>query len=248
MSRTLCRAHSSAYRKVLPIDALPTEDQEVGRGRPDADAGGARSAFASVSSEEGPAGRQLVAKRLGRDRPTQKLCAAIGPRGHSRDDRTASARPPGRRDGSRGQRRPREPLTDSSTTRVGRIRSCSTIPAWSRASTNNRLEPSQPGHSRRVDLDDRVVDPEPSECGHDMFDHLDAGLALADRGASLAKGTTRIDPCGDRWAGRPGRYAGRRSRSRPRPDGNESSRPRHGKSRRHALRPSRRVCAVDGWL
>ena len=38
-------------------------------------------------------------------------------------------------------------LIGSSTTRAGRIRSCSTIPAPSRASTKTRLEPSQPGHS-----------------------------------------------------------------------------------------------------
>ena len=60
------------------------------------------------------------------------------------------------------------------------------------------------GTLARVDLDDRIVDLEAGQRGHDVLDHLDARAVAADRRATLRR-RDRIDPRGDR---RPTRQVG----------------------------------------
>ncbi len=48
-----------------------------------------------------------------------------------------------------------------------------------------------------VDVDQRVVDPEARQRGHNMLDHLDGDTVAADRCATLGR-YDRIDPSGDR--------------------------------------------------
>ena len=94
--------------------------------------------------------------------------------------------------------------TSSSPTRVvsvttsrGRGAGCETIPADWRAVTKGRLDPSTPGISTAVDPDFAIVDPQPGQGGHDVFDHFHAGRAVAERRAAgriLTASHARGDP------------------------------------------------------
>ena len=90
--------------------------------------------------------------------------------------------------------------TELSSTKTDRIRSCSTIPACSSASTNGAgsSRRSRDTRARRL-CDDAIVNPHAGEGGQDVLGHFDRGIALSDRCAAR-RGNDPIDPGGDPWS------------------------------------------------
>ena len=137
--------------------AIAAEDQEIGRRWSGCRSRAARRALASASSRNvrlaasssrNASGVRSTQIALSGDRC---IAAVIEMVGECQTVRHA-------RDG--GQcRAPLAHADRRSSTRACRVRSCSTIPAWSNASTKARLEPSHPGHSRASISIEAIVDP-----------------------------------------------------------------------------------------
>ena len=132
--------------------AVAAEDQEIGRGGPGADAGGAECMGLGLE-EEGAAGGELAPERLAEDIDQEALACRSANPGRSRGDRRASARRPSPGWAAR-MASPSRTVTERSITRAWRSRSCSTTPACSNASTNDPARAVAARAFGGVDLDD----------------------------------------------------------------------------------------------
>ncbi len=190
-----------AIPQLVADRAVGAEDQQVGLGRPPADAGLAHRPGLGLE-QEGPARRQLGPETLGRDldevalRPDRGRPAVVEAVGQ--DELVGVARV-GRQDARPVADRHR-PVDDERL--AGPV-----LLDDPRAMEGLDERPARPvaaGGLGPVDLDPAVVDGEPGQGGHDVLDHLDGRRAALEGRPPLAGGDI-LDVRRD--GGRPGQIA-----------------------------------------